>query len=80
MALKENSNGNCFEAWLCEYKTRLEQVCVRPSLTNNRDKNVDASNDTHWEQEPNDKAASPPALAGEIYALLQPPPPLALNR
>ena len=79
MTLKENSNGNCFAAWLCEYKTRLEQVCVRPGIANDPE-SVDASNDSERRQEPNDKAASPPALAGEIYFLPQQPVSIAVNR
>lgn len=72
MTLKENSNGNCFAAWLQEYKTRLQQVHVERN-GNNGQCTAAASGKPDAEQRAEEKKSSSPAVAGESSALLQRP-------
>jgi hypothetical protein len=71
MTLKENSNGNYFEAWLQEYKMRLEQVqFYAPSSAAHGDDEL--PNGTSREYESDERSAQP-ALANEIYVRFQQP-------
>jgi hypothetical protein len=68
MTLKENSNRNYFEAWLQEYKMRLEQVQLHaPSSATHRDDEL--TNGTSREYESDERSAQQ-ALAGEIYSFI----------
>ena len=79
MTLEENSNGKYFEAWLQEYKTRLEQAKHRGSSMA-EDNNNGLSSGAGQERDATETAARPPAFAGEIYVLLQPPAAVAAHR
>ena len=66
MTLKENSSGNCFAAWLQEYKARLQQVHVQGN-GNNGQCAAAASSNPDAEQHADKKKSSSPAAAGEAY-------------
>jgi hypothetical protein len=68
MTLKENSNGNCFEAWLHEYKVRLQQVYLQGSGNNHQ-----STGDSGTEQHADADAASSPGGASESYILFEKP-------
>jgi hypothetical protein len=67
MTLKENSNGSCFEAWLQEYKVRLQKVHLQ-ACPRNGSTSVSAS-DAAIEQQEENKVPSSPAAAGDTYVL-----------
>jgi hypothetical protein len=71
MTLKENSNGDCFAAWLQEYKARLQQVHVQGNGNNGRCA-TPASSNADAEQQADEKKSSLPAAAGETYGSFQP--------
>lgn len=70
MTLKENSNRNCFAAWLHEYKTRLQQVHVQGNGDNGQC--AAAASKPDAEQQAEDAKPSSRAAASETYGSLQP--------
>lgn len=67
MTLKENSNCSCFESWLQEYKSRLQQVHLQGCLSNGDQSAGLVSGTGELDRQEDDSAPSSPAAAGESY-------------